>query len=62
MSGTSMAAPVACGLLAAELSRNPQILTMARTRQRAIEIQRLFFSMCVVAGFARDFEGQGLPK
>ncbi|WP_454721489.1 S8 family serine peptidase [Delftia acidovorans] len=62
MSGTSMAAPVACGLLVAELSRNPQILTMARTRQRAIAIQRLFFSMCVVAGFARDFEGQGLPK
>lgn len=62
MSGTSMAAPVACGLLAAALSRNPKILNMKRAKERSIEIQRLFFSMCVVAGFSKEFEGQGLPK
>lgn len=62
MSGTSMSSPVACGLLSAALSRNPKILNMARTKQRSIEIQRLFFSMCTVAGFHKDFEGLGLPK
>lgn len=62
MSGTSMSSPVACGLLAAALSRKPAILSMARDRDRAIEIQRLFFTMCTAAGFPKEFEGMGLPK
>lgn len=62
MSGTSMSSPVACGLLAAALSKKPKILKMARTKKRAIEIQRLFFSLCSVAGFTQEIEGQGLPN
>ncbi len=61
LSGTSMACPVATGLLAAELSRHPEIVSMPRGRARAVEIQRLFFTMCKPAGFGKEFEGLGLP-
>lgn len=62
MSGTSMACPVACGMLAAALARKPEILALPRGPGRSVEIQRLFFTMCKPAGFHREFEGQGLPQ
>lgn len=66
MSGTSMACPVACGLLAAELSRNEDILKIPRGpergRERASKIRGLFFAMCKPAGFDKEYEGQGLPQ
>jgi subtilisin family serine protease len=66
MSGTSMACPVACGLLAAELARHDEILKIPRGakrgRERANEIRRLFFAMCKPAGFDKEYEGQGLPR
>ncbi len=66
MSGTSMACPIACGLLAAELARNEEILKIPRGprrgRERASKIRGLFFAMCKPAGFDKEFEGQGLPR
>jgi subtilisin len=66
MSGTSMACPIACGLLAAELARNQDILKIPRGpkqgRERASKIRGIFFAMCKPAGFNKEFEGQGLPQ
>ncbi len=62
MSGTSMACPVASGMLAAALARQPNILALPRGQRRSVEIQRLFFTMCNPAGFSKEFEGQGLPR
>jgi subtilisin len=62
MDGTSMACPAATGALARQLSKNPQILNMARNQERSNAIIQLVAQVVTPLGFGPLFEGKGLIK
>lgn len=60
--GTSMASPVACGVLAAKLSINPNLLNMAADANRHNAWKSHFLDSCTPQGWGRRFEGHGIPS
>jgi subtilisin len=60
--GTSMACPAATGALARNLSKNPQILSMARDQARSNAIIELVTQVVSSLGFGPLFEGKGQIK
>ena len=62
MDGTSMACPVAAGILAYRLAKRPDILAMPRETARADEIERLALTGNVDLELPRDLQGQGMPR
>jgi subtilisin family serine protease len=62
MDGTSMACPVATGILAGRLARAPGVLSMPREAARADEIERLALSGNLDLDLPRDLQGQGMPR
>lgn len=61
MDGTSMASPMACGVLAALLSTMPDYLAMSPTAERAKKAKAVLRKHCTSIGLAKEFEGAGLP-
>jgi subtilisin family serine protease len=62
MDGTSLASPVACGVLAVLLSKDPGYLKLPRTEQRADRARKILRRHCVSVGLRRKFEGCGMPR
>lgn len=61
LDGTSMASPVAVGVLAVLLSRDAAYRRMARDRSRTEQARRLLALAARSVGLASQFEGAGLP-
>ncbi|MCK1412372.1 MULTISPECIES: S8/S53 family peptidase [unclassified Bradyrhizobium] len=61
VSGTSFAAPLACGTLAVALGQDEAYLRMARSEDRTRYARRAFLKMCRSVGFDRLSEGSGSP-
>jgi subtilisin len=62
MDGTSMACPIATGLLAVRLAQRPAILAQARDTARADEIERLALTDNLDLELPRDLQGHGMPR
>jgi subtilisin len=62
MDGTSMACPVATGVLARRLARHPAILARQRDAARADEIERLALTGNLDLNLGRDLQGDGMPR
>jgi len=62
MDGTSMACPVATGVLARRLARRPDIVAQARDTARADEIERLALTDNLSLDLPRDLQGHGMPR
>lgn len=60
MDGTSMACPVATGVLARELARNRRLLGMDRNQKRSDAIVKLALTTARSLGFGAAFEGAGV--
>jgi hypothetical protein len=60
--GTSYAAPMTCGLLAAMLGSDTEYLELPRSKQRYDRALALLRSLCVPTGLASKYEGWGLPR
>jgi subtilisin len=58
--GTSFAAPVACGALAAALARDTTYLGLPRNRKRADHARSVLLGLCKTAGFPHNYEGAGV--
>lgn len=61
LDGTSMASPMACGLLAAVLSSDAQYKALPRDARRAEHARTRLRAACVDIGLARHFQGSGIP-
>jgi len=61
MTGTSMAAPVVTGLLAAVLSEDSEYLAADRTVARAQIASDRLFSICADVGLDPQYQGKGMP-
>jgi subtilisin len=62
MDGTSMACPVATGVIARRLARRPALLAMPRQTARADEIERIARTSTLDLLLVRDLQGDGLPQ
>jgi subtilisin family serine protease len=62
MDGTSMASPVACGALAAALSRSSEYLELPRDLTRAAQARAVLEAGCRDIGLATQFQGRGVPQ
>src|SRR5262249_6787059 len=62
MSGSSMAAPVACGALATLLSPDPSYLEMPRGLARAQRASSLLTSLLFPLGLSPQFAGRGMSR
>ncbi|MCX8004910.1 MAG: S8 family serine peptidase [Burkholderiaceae bacterium] len=62
MDGTSMACPIATGVLARRLARRPALLAMPRGAARADEFERLARTSTLDLLLPRDLQGDGLPQ
>ena len=62
MDGTSMACPIATGLLAARLAKRPSILAQSHDAARADEIERLALTDNLDLELPRDLQGHGMPR
>lgn len=62
MDGTSMACPVATGVLARRLGARPDLLAHPRDAARADEIERLALSGNLDLGLPRALQGDGMPR
>jgi len=60
-SGSSVAVPVAVGVMACLLSRRPDILAMPRNRARSDAMEALLLRSATPRGFGSAYEGSGLP-
>ncbi len=61
LSGTSMAAPVACGAVACLLSLDASVYGMARDGSRSQAIEALLTANCRSLAFGEIYEGKGMP-
>jgi subtilisin family serine protease len=61
-SGTSYAAPMVCGLLAAVLARDDEYRALPRNLDRANKARAILKGLCVKTGLASEYEGDGLPR
>jgi hypothetical protein len=62
MSGTSMAAPVVTGVLAAALARREDYLSLAGTAEGATKARTVLHGICSrPEGLAEELVGWGLP-
>jgi subtilisin family serine protease len=61
-SGTSYAAPMVCGLLAAALSRSEEYCDLPRNLDRAEKARAILQGLCVKTGLGPEYEGLGLPR
>jgi hypothetical protein len=61
-SGTSYAAPMVCGLLAAVLARETDYLGLPRDLRRAEKARSILEGLCVETGLAKEYEGLGMPR
>ena len=61
MDGTSMAAPVVCGVLANALSNDADYLAMPRNIARAQRARAVLEGLQQVFGFTATFAGRGIP-
>jgi subtilisin len=61
MDGTSMASPMACGVLAAVLSDLPAYRALPRTAARARMARKILRDHCTTIGLKPEYEGKGLP-
>jgi subtilisin len=62
MDGTSMACPIATGVLARRLAQRPDLLAHPRNAARADEMERLALSGNLDLGLPRDLQGDGMPR
>jgi len=62
LDGTSMASPLACGVLSVALSRMPDYRALPRDLTRSGQARAVLRTICVDAGLARQFQGQGIPR
>ncbi len=62
MDGTSMASPVACGALAAALSRSSQYLALPRDLTRAAQARAILELSCKDIGLIPHYQGRGIPR
>jgi hypothetical protein len=60
MDGTSMASPMACGVLAALCSKHPTYLALPRNLSRAEQARTLLRQCCIDIGLSARFQGNGL--
>lgn len=60
MDGTSMAAPVACGVAAARLSRHVDLATLPRNASRAALCRSLLTAALQDVGLASKYQGRGI--
>lgn len=61
MTGTSMAAPIACGALAILLAQDDEYLSLPPARERAEHAWRVLLGWCRDLGFSTSRQGAGLP-
>jgi len=59
--GTSFSTPIVCGLLAAELQKDPQYRSMPANKDRTEHARKTLMRMCKDLGFPRELQGSGLP-
>jgi subtilisin len=62
MSGTSMACPAVTGAAARVVAAHPELLAMARGRERSDAMARALLSAATLLGFGAVNEGQGMPR
>jgi hypothetical protein len=62
LDGTSMASPIATGLLAAALARDPAYQVMPRNLLRAQRARQILEQICVPIGLAAQYQGRGLVR
>jgi subtilisin len=62
MDGTSMACPVATGMLACRLAKRPDVLAQPRDTARADEIERLALTGNLDLELPHDLQGHGMPR
>ncbi|WP_314957196.1 S8/S53 family peptidase [Bradyrhizobium cosmicum] len=61
LSGTSFAAPLACGALAVALAQDKEYLDMPRSKDRTQHARSVFLKMCVSVGLDYSSQGYGSP-
>lgn len=62
MSGTSMACPAVCGVMANLLTNNPQIANLGADQARTDAFISLLAKNTKSLGFSAKFEGSGMPR
>jgi len=62
MDGTSMASPIAAGVLARALARSPQLLRAHRDARRSEAIIELAMRHAEDLGFPATMQGKGLAR
>ena len=62
MDGTSMACPIATGMLACRLAKRPDVLAQSRDTARADEIERLALTGNLDLDLPHDLQGHGMPR
>lgn len=62
MDGTSIAAPMACGVLAVLLAGSRKYRSLARNAARARFAKQKLRAACVSVGLKKEFEGAGVPQ
>jgi subtilisin len=61
-SGTSYAAPMACGLLARVLAADAEYRALPRSQARCDKARSVLQGLCMSTGLAQKYEGRGMPR